>query len=132
MFLFSRRKPSQLQALAGMTISVQSDIQDWTAEQRPPRDNTEQASQLHVMLQKISETLHTNEVVDALESAWRFIKDNPATEKLLLPTDIGLMTRALQISYGVVLAKKTERSQARTTRSDAVGQASAMLDTLGF
>lgn len=81
-------------------------------------------------------TLHSNlggdAVGEVLLRTMQHIMAFPATKAFIMPNDINVITRALQVSNGLVIAKKSERRATRGVKAVATAEAAAMLSQLGF
>lgn len=109
-------KPSPLAALGDIQLDIRSDVADWPHEENENYSDETQ-TQLRQFLQEVNASLVTDDVSNAMQRCLTFIHQHPETKDFLLPEDIGLMTRALQCSNGIVIAKKqTNRTKKAKTQ----------------
>lgn len=82
---------------------------------------------LYTHLLDLVSSLQSDEVTDTFRQTMEFLQLNSELDGILLPRDIKLMVRALQISSGRVLQKKTARSNNRAARAERIEEAAKAL-----
>jgi len=117
--------------LADIKLQITTDVTDWP-DQDPDADMSEPANQLRAHLHTLAQSLNTEDVSDAMMRVYKFLDENPNMKDILLPEDIQLCIKALQQSTNTTIAKKQERKQTRSKRTEAVENLAGELADLGF
>jgi len=125
-----RTNTSAPSSIGDIELNIRSDVADWPHEQDENYSDSVQ-EQLQIFLAQVNESLVTDDVSNAMQRCLIFIKTHPETANFLLPEDIGLMTRALQSSHGIVIAKKQNRSKAKSQTQEEVDKLTDALTDLG-
>jgi len=123
-------EPKKPASIGDIQLDIRSDVADWPHEENENYDDSMQG-QLRSFLQQVNDNLVTDEVSNAMQRCLTFIQQHPETKDLLLPEDIGLMTRALQSSNGVVIAKKQTRRASKAKSQQKTDELSDALAGLG-
>lgn len=118
-------------AVGAIVLDCTTDPADW-----PKQLIVEQTDQLPEKLAQLLEQLHaalgTDEIDTVLTQTAGFIAANAGTADILLPSQIQLIVRACRIAHGTVIARKTEKRDARTSKKQATIDLANELTSLGF
>lgn len=102
-------------------------------ETQPDQFTAEQMETIKQSLQMLLECIEDREMVSqALTSIMNNLQQTPELAKILKPEGIGLMVRALRQSFGVQVAKKSERAQKREAAQKDVNETLEILRKMNF
>lgn len=102
-------------------------------ESQPDKFSDEEVQDLREALDIVVNNIeHKDLVGDAMRNVMQMIAANPNLKDLMMPQDIGIMTRALRINYGVLIEKKTERSTKTSQAKKDVKEVADMMENMGI
>ena len=113
-------------------ISLTTDVTEWPTIAHENFNTETLEGQLKALFNNLQAKLVTADVSDAMKRVMLFISDNPALEDTLLPDDMGLLTSALEASYGVMITQKVANKTKRTKSAENVASISDLFNDIKF
>ena len=128
--VFNKPEADKPVDLLDQPLELTTAIGDWKGQELDA-DAPELAAALQNSLAHLQTALTSGDISTALYDTKNFIDNNPATKDLLMPEDINLFVKALQVSHSIVITQKTTRKASKSATNVAAEELAATLGDLG-